>query len=37
MPIPVRSRRYDQQFWDELTGKNEGNRSEAKLLKELGF
>ncbi|MHB8818585.1 MAG: hypothetical protein ACYC7M_05945, partial [Bellilinea sp.] len=21
MPLPVRSRRYDQRFWEELTGK----------------
>jgi hypothetical protein len=37
MPIPVRSRRYDQHFWDELSGKTSGNRTEADILKELGF
>ncbi|HMD90462.1 MAG TPA: DUF87 domain-containing protein [Anaerolineaceae bacterium] len=37
MPIPVRSRRYDQRFWDELSGKSAGNRTEADILKELGF
>jgi hypothetical protein len=38
MPLPVRSRRYDSAFWDELLG----NKSERKFdvdqtLKELGF
>jgi DNA helicase HerA-like ATPase len=37
MPIPVRSRRYDQRFWDELLGKTGGKRSETDILKELGF
>ena len=37
MPIPVRSRRYDQHFWDELLGKSGGKRSETDILKELGF
>ncbi len=38
MPLPVRSRRYDDRFWDELLGKPVGNkRSEADILKELGF
>jgi len=34
MPLPVRSRRYDDTFWKELFG---GKRSEAQNLKELGF
>jgi hypothetical protein len=34
MPLPVRSRRYDDTFWHELQG---GKRSEAQNLKELGF
>ncbi|MCX6066053.1 MAG: ATP-binding protein [Chloroflexi bacterium] len=36
MPLPVRSRRYDDQFWRDLLG-NKGNHSEGDLLKELGF
>jgi hypothetical protein len=37
MPLPVRSRRYDQQFWEELLGKPGGKRKEGQILKELGF
>ena len=37
MPLPVRSRRYDDQFWKELLGKRESTRSESQILKELGF
>ncbi len=37
MPIPVRSRRYDQKFWEELLGKGGGLRDQAQILKELGF
>ena len=37
MPLPVRSRRYDNQFWKELLGKGETKRDEAQILKELGF
>ncbi len=36
MPLPVRSRRYDDSFWEELLGK-EIRRSESQILKELGF
>jgi hypothetical protein len=38
MPLPVRSRRYDERFWEELLGKT-GNtkRSEKDILGELGF
>ncbi|GAB4542157.1 MAG: DUF87 domain-containing protein [Anaerolineales bacterium] len=36
MPLPVRSRRYDDQFWKELL-KGGGKKSEAENLKELGF
>jgi hypothetical protein len=36
MPLPVKSRRYDDNFWKELLGKGK-NRSEAQNLKELGF
>jgi DNA helicase HerA-like ATPase len=38
MPIPVRSRRYDDRFWKELTGNPVGSKQvEADLLKEIGF
>jgi DNA helicase HerA-like ATPase len=37
MPLPVRSRRYDDNFWDELLGKKPGRRSEGQILEELGF
>jgi hypothetical protein len=36
MPLPVRSRRYDDNFWKELFGAG-GKRSEAQNLKDLGF
>lgn len=36
MPLPVKSRRYDDDFWVELLGKGK-KRSEAQNLKELGF
>jgi uncharacterized protein len=36
MPLPVRSRRYDEQFWKELLGGRE-KRSKEQNLKELGF
>jgi uncharacterized protein len=36
MPLPVRSRRYDEQFWKELLGSKE-KRSKEQNLKELGF
>jgi DNA helicase HerA-like ATPase len=34
MPLPVRSRRYDELFWEELLGKR---RSREQSMKELGF
>lgn len=37
MPLPVRSRRYDAGFWDELLGKANAKQSETEILKELGF
>jgi Helicase HerA, central domain len=38
MPLPVRSRRYDDKFWEELLGKAAGGkRTEQDVLKELGF
>jgi DNA helicase HerA-like ATPase len=36
MPLPVRSRRYDEEFWKELLGGKE-KRSKEQSLKELGF
>jgi DNA helicase HerA-like ATPase len=35
MPLPVRSRRYDEAFWKELLGG--GKKSKEQNLKELGF
>jgi hypothetical protein len=37
MPLPVRSRRYDDRFWQELLGKSVGRRSETEILKDIGF
>ena len=34
MPLPVRSRRYDESFWKEMSG---GKKSREETLKELGF
>ena len=34
MPLPVRSRRYDESFWKEMGG---GKKSREENLKELGF
>jgi uncharacterized protein len=36
MPLPVRSRRYDDQFWRELLGAG-GKKDEAQLMKDLGY
>ncbi|WKZ46940.1 MAG: ATP-binding protein [Anaerolineales bacterium] len=36
MPLPVRSRRYDEEFWKELLGGKE-KRSKEQNLKDLGF
>ncbi len=36
MPLPVRSRRYDDEFWRDLLGK-EDKKGVAQNLKELGF
>jgi hypothetical protein len=36
MPILVRSRRYDDEFWEDLLGKST-QRSEREILDELGF
>ena len=37
MPLPVRSRRYDDRFWEELLGRGMQKRTESKILGELGF
>ena len=39
MPLPVRSRRYDERFWEELLGRPESGkrRDQGQILKELGF
>jgi len=37
MPIPVRSRRYDEKFVQEVRGRSLGKQSEADILKEIGF
>jgi hypothetical protein len=37
MPLPVRSRRYDDRFWDELLDKSAGKRGQDQIMKELGF
>lgn len=35
MPLPVRSRRYDAKFWEELLGKSGPPRSEDDLIRDL--
>ena len=37
MPLPARSRRYDEKFWKELLGEARGKKSKEQNLKELGF
>ncbi len=37
MPIPVKSRRYDESFWKELLGRGVKDKSEDELMKGLGF
>jgi DNA helicase HerA-like ATPase len=37
MPLPVRSRRYDDEFWQELQGKGKGKMSKEKAIEDLGF
>ncbi len=40
MPLPVRSRRYDDVFWEELLGKKTGANhplGESEILRDLGF
>ncbi|WP_075064211.1 helicase HerA domain-containing protein [Ornatilinea apprima] len=41
MPIPVRTRRYDEQFWKDLLGEKAGvlggQRTEEDAMRDLGF
>jgi hypothetical protein len=37
MPIPIRSRRYDQQFWIDLLGKEHKPRTMDQVNSLLGF
>ena len=37
MPILVKSRRYDDQFWQELFGAGGSKKSSEQLLNELGY
>ncbi len=37
MPLPVKSRRYDETFWKELLGASAARRGGEKNLKELGL
>ena len=37
MPLPIRSRRYDQEFWEQLMGSEKKVASEQDLIKKLGF
>ncbi len=37
MPLPVKSRRYDETFWKELLGGSATKRGKETNLKELGF
>jgi hypothetical protein len=36
MPLPIRSRRYDDRFWEELLGKP-SSRNQNDILAELGY
>jgi DNA helicase HerA-like ATPase len=37
MPLPVSSRRYDKDFWDELLGRSDTRRNAEDIIEELGF
>jgi len=37
MPIPVKSRRYDEHFWNDLLDKPGGKKDTAKIIQDLGF
>ena len=37
MPIPIRSRRYDENFWLELLGKEPKKPSLNQVSRQMGF
>ncbi|HEX7433987.1 MAG TPA: ATP-binding protein [Anaerolineaceae bacterium] len=37
MPIPLRSRRYDHLFWEQILGKPGGKKDQAQIMRELGY
>jgi len=37
MPLPIKSRRYDTAFWNDLLGKSAGKRSPDEIIRDLGF
>jgi uncharacterized protein len=37
MPLPIRSRRYNDQFWRELLGRSSSGKSNEELVSELGY
>ena len=37
MPLPIRSRRYDDRFWKELFQRDPIKRTESQILGELGY
>ncbi len=37
MPLPVRSRRYDNSFWEELLGKSKGKMTAEEATRDLGY
>ena len=37
MPLPVRSRRYNDDFWKELLGTKPGRKDPDEIIREMGF
>jgi len=37
MPLPVKSRRYDEQFWRELLGNSKGEMTVETAISDMGF
>jgi hypothetical protein len=37
MPLPVKSRRYNEDFWQELLGKKSGKQDPDEILREMGY
>jgi hypothetical protein len=37
MPIPIRSRRYDARFWQQVLGSQEQPKTIAEINRSLGF